>query len=543
MGEKIKADRSEPVFIPNNLYEYALGKNGDFAFWRNDFTNIKKFYKIYRKGVKFNTEGNNGDYVPSQKKYKMSANLVNKTARFLFADRCDIEIDKRSDSQKITKQDKKTLTNIFDYVEEVFAENNFWEELLKSAKDAMIGKRIAIMANFSEQSGVDLVFFNSLQFMYDLDLDTNELNMFMAFKRTIKSSDKDKQRFLCKKYTREWDGKKYVVYLEERLYDGAGNLKDTPFKRSPVKLEKIPVKIVLNDGLVGEEFGESDIAKVMGYEEVYSKLSNADIDAQRKTMNPVTYTIDMDVSSTNKLPRSPGSYWDLVSDSSHPNTKPDVGTIESTMAYSEALDLSLSRIKDSAFEELEVPNITSEMLKGNVTTGKALKAIYWPLIVRCKEKMLSWEPAIRGIVQLIIDGLWTYSNITKRYTFEEISETDVEVHVRNMFPLPEDEQELKRSDLESVQAHTMSKRTFMKKWYGMSENEAIDEFERIMEEIQYETEASVSTDGDGNQIGQKYTYKYDYDGKGNNSIKEGLNLRARQKQRDERKDDTEEEKE
>ena len=43
MGEKIKAEKNEIVSVPENLFEFALGKNGDNAFWRNDFANIKKF--------------------------------------------------------------------------------------------------------------------------------------------------------------------------------------------------------------------------------------------------------------------------------------------------------------------------------------------------------------------------------------------------------------------------------------------------------------------------------------------------------------------
>jgi len=81
-----------------------------------------------------------------------------------------------------------------------------------------------------------------------------------------------------------------------------------------------------------------------------------------------------------------------------------VGTLENSMNYSVPLKTTLDRIKTSAYEQVDVPNITLESMTGVITSGKSLKAIYWSLIVRCKEKMKVWGPQLRHLVKIIIDG-------------------------------------------------------------------------------------------------------------------------------------------
>ena len=49
------------------------------------------------------------------------------------------------------------------------------------------------------------------------------------------------------------------------------------------------------------------------------------------------------------------------------------------------VDTTLKRVKKSAYNQVDMPDI--EEVQATITSGKALKAIYWPLIVRCKEKI------------------------------------------------------------------------------------------------------------------------------------------------------------
>ena len=73
---------------------------------KNDYYNevhqIIEYYVAYKKGQKFNTEGSNGNYVPSDLRYKKAASIINKEARFLFANppTFNVNIDDTTDEVK-----------------------------------------------------------------------------------------------------------------------------------------------------------------------------------------------------------------------------------------------------------------------------------------------------------------------------------------------------------------------------------------------------------------------------------------------------------
>ena len=87
-------------------------------------------------------------------------------------------------------------------------------------------------------------------------------------------------------------------------------------------------------------------------------------------MNPIRYTVDMEGSSTEGLSSSPGSFWDLSSDSNiEGGPKPQVGMLESNIAYSTALGETLKRIKSGMYDQLDMPDI--ESIQATITSGKA----------------------------------------------------------------------------------------------------------------------------------------------------------------------------
>lgn len=267
------------------------------------------------------------------------------------------------------------------------------------------------------------------------------------------------------------------------MYDGAGKQVEvdwfTPMEKQPVKLSQIPAVIIINDGLTGDEYGESEVEILKDYEQYYSKLSNGDIDSQRKTMNPTKYTVDMDNRSTRNLSTGAGAFWDLQSDQNLDNSHPLVGILESNMNYSDALKTTLDRIKTSEYEMLDMPNITLETMIGAITSGKALKVVYWPLIVRCKEKMKTWGPKLSAVVDIIIDGALNYPNTLTKYVSAPMLPIDYEVSVEQNTPLPEDEIEEKNMDLSEVQVNVMSKKSYMKKWRGLTDDEVDEELKQI----------------------------------------------------------------
>ena len=481
----IERSKNVDVIAAYNRIPYAL-INAEVSGYTHDtlqeFTDICRYYKIYDEGSNFSVEGTNNDYVAATLHYRMSAGLIDKQARFLFAESPTISVEAKGDLGKVSDQAKDALTVMNDLVRTVLDANKFDSQLVKAARDCFIGKRVAGMVNFNEEEGVTITFLPSTQFIYETRLgNPNVITKFVAFMVVHDSMRQRDKRIFKKKYDMDADG---VVYVEEMLFDGAGGLIEEVTPRQQILLDVIPAVVILNDGLTGDLDGESEIKTLADYESWYSKLSNADIDAERKSMNPVTYTVDMDSRSTQNLSRGAGSYWDLGSDQNLEKPNTAVGQLEPSMNYSSALETTLNRVKTTAYEQIDMPNLTLDSMTGVITSGKALKAIYWPLIVRCKEKMATWGPQLQSLVDIIIRGAQVYPNTVARYTNDVIMPVAYEVKVEQNTPLPEDEQEEKQLDMSEVLGQVRSRKSYMKKWHGLTDDEIQEELEQMALERQ-----------------------------------------------------------
>ena len=489
----IKAENNTEVLTAFNRIPYALINaevSGAAKDTLDELTQICKYYKVYKKGASFTVEGTNGDYMPAKLNYKMAASLINKEARFLFAEPPDITVEPKGDVGKITDEAKNALTIMNDLIKTILDANKFEEALVKAAKDCFIGKRVACLVNFNEDDGVTITFLPSTQFIYDTKVgNSNIITKFVCF-IIVKDSITLSEKRIFKKKFELVDG---VVYLEEVLYDGAGKELEVITEYQETLMPMIPVSIFINDGLLGEDKGESEIEILQDDESWYSKLSNADIDAQRKSMNPTKYTVDMETNSTKNLSTAAGAFWDLGSDQNLDNAHPQVGLLEPSMNYSSSLDVTLKRVKKSAYEQVDMPDI--EEVQATITSGKALKAIYWPLLVRCKEKMKTWGPQLRSVVNIILQGAMVYPNCIVKYTNNIVTAVDYEIKVEQNTPLPEDEIEEKNMDLSEVESKTMSRKAYMKKWRGLTDDEVDEELEQIALERQMLEESSFASSG------------------------------------------------
>ena len=459
--------------IPYNLISKELGEYSDEFL--ADLGKIMKFYSIYRNGADFFAEGSNGDYVPSDLHYKMAASLIDKEARFLFSETPTITVVRKDSNAKLTEDISDNLDIMNELVQSVLCDNNFSQAILRAAKDCFIGKRVAVLVNFNEDDGITVSFIPSTNFLYEYDMSMRKLLKFVAYV-IVKDSSKLSDRIIFEKRYVVEDGK---VLLEENMYTGTGALVENVTSLQPIELDEIPAVVILNDGLLGDIDGESEIENLSEYEKMYSKLSNADIDSERKSMNSIKYTVDMDSKSTENLSTAPGAYWDLGSDQLLDSPKTMVGSLESSMSYSGPLQTTLDRIKTTGYEQVDMPNITLQSMQGAITSGKALKAVYWPLIIRCKEKMKTWAPHLAKMVRFIIDGSILYPGCAQKYVQQLPFEMQYEVEVEQNTPLPEDETEEKSIDISEVAAYLMSKKSYMKKWRNLSDEEVDDELTQI----------------------------------------------------------------
>lgn len=461
---------------------------------------IIQLYADYENGVDFKPT-NTGDFTASDLRYAQASTLINKEARFLFSNPplMQVKVPYNKEDENAREQAHGIETEYQAYIDKVLQKNKFIGKLVKAAKDCFIGKRIAYFINFNEATGkITVDFVPSLEFVYEVDPeDITVLKKIVTFYIVEDSQNKTSQRIYKKKY---WMESGYC-HLVEEMYDGAGALIETLTPERVTKFTYIPAGVIINDGLTGDTQGESEMSLLQNYESTFSKIANADIDSERQNMNPIKYAKDMNPATTEGLSLAPGALWDIATD---PNAvegvNGEVGVLESSMTYSTAVDSTLNRIRRVMFETVSVPDTSAEALKGVVSSGKTLKAINWDLITRCDEKMLEWQPALEHIIQILIDGAKLYPKAAKNYFPDGVTslkESLLTFVVENRYPLPEDEAEEKAVDLSEVNAQTMSKKAYMKKWRGLTDKEADNELKQIaLENEMFENSFGIVPQGD-----------------------------------------------
>ena len=129
-------------------------------------------------------------------------------------------------------------------------------------------------------------------------------------------------------------------------------------------------------------------------------------------------------------------------------------------------------------EVLNIPMINNQNLKGMMTSGKSMKALYWQLITRCEEKMKSGKPALEWMIVAILE-------IVEVYNIEKLPQlSEFEVEVENQYPLQEDEDNEKTLDMQQVNTQVMSRKSYMKKWANATDEIAYEELKQIQLEKQ-----------------------------------------------------------
>lgn len=411
------------------------------------------------------------DYVPTKKKVNYIKKLIKEEARFLFGKAPTFSISVDDDTLKDQAEE------INKYIRKLLKKNLFEDKLIKAARDCFIGKRVAIKLHADAiTKTIRIMFVPSLEFVYEpFDDRVDELRKIIFFYQLNQAETKNEQRIWKQKYEMVKD----KCILNEGIYDGYG----TPIKiiseDVDLKLTGIPAYVILNDGLSGDLKGESDVEELHDNAIAYNKLSSEDIDALRKGMNRIIYGTDVDPDASKHFKLKPGAFWDVATDQTASEGKQaQIGTVETDFNYNERMENTLNRIKSDMHEVLNIPLINNQDLKGMMTSGKSMKALYWQLITRCEEKMKAWRPALEWMIKATLEMIEVY-NITKLPILEEF-----EVVVENQYPLQEDEDTEKTIDMQQVNTQTMSRKTYIKKWTNSTDEIADEELKQIQLEKQ-----------------------------------------------------------
>lgn len=450
-AQVISALKSFPYFVLRNEIEYG------YNLYTQELQEIQRNYINYDDGTKFQPTGTSGDYVPSMINFKLAKTLLNKEARFMFSQTPEVVVV----GNDLEEQTETSTVQYQHIIDEVIRNSKFSKKVLQSAKDCFIGKRVAGLVDISEQDGIRIHFYNALQFYYETDYDTERLTKFISFENILQSKRQKERKYLVNRYE-EING---VIYVSSILYNGSGKVIEELVPEHTTDLQSIPAVIITNDGTLEDKRGVSEIEDLMDEESAFSKLANADVDSEHKGMNPIRYTVDMNGQTTKNLNSGAGAYWDLRSEQNQNEIHPMVGLIAPAMNHVEAVKTTLERIKTSMYGQLDVPNISEETMVGTITSGKALKALYYPLQVRCDEKMKTWKPALQELFSYVLELAKLNADIVKeQYKVEQLQEVQYTINVNAKYALMEDEQEEKDNDIAEINANARSRKSYIKKW-------------------------------------------------------------------------------
>ena len=434
-----------------------------------EMNEIIKLYDIY-EGTGQNWIVDEKDYTPTKKKTNYIKKLIKEEARFLFGKTPIFTVQVEDDKYQ------EQVEEINKYINKLLKDNLFEDKLVKGARDCFIGKRIAIKLHADTiTKTIRVMFVPSLEFVYEPFEDrVDELKKIIFFHQMNQEQDKSKQIIWKQKYEMV-DGK---CILNEGFYNGNGDLLETLAVNVDLKLSGIPAYVILNDGLSGDLKGESDVEEILENGIEYNKLASEDLDALKKGMNRIIYGTDVDPEASKHFKLKPGAYWDVSTDIASDGKQAQIGTIDTDFNYDTRMENTLNRIKADMHEVLNIPMINNQDLKGMMTSGKSMKALYWQLITRCEEKMMSWRPALEWMIRAILEmnEVYAINTLPKLESFDVI--------VENQYPLQENEDEEMTLDLQKVNAQTMSRKTFIKKWANVTDDIADEELKQIQLEKQ-----------------------------------------------------------
>ena len=414
---------------------------------------INKLYEIY-DGPGQDWEIAAGlEYEPNKTITNLVKTLIKEEARFMASRAPEITFV----PEESKDDDKCKALNVF--LRDILSASKWQSKLIKATRDCFIGKRVAMKLTGGRGSPLKVSFRPSQEFVFETaDDDVDTLSKIIFFYQIMGFEDdgqKDKQRIWVQKYEMV-NGR---CLLSQGLFDGFGkDVGDNNFTGRDIGLDFIPCCVIINDGLTGDLFGESDVETLIGNQTTYNRTNSDDVDALRFNLFPMTYTVDASPESTDAMTIAPGAYADIASGSSGPGAnQAKLGILESQFSYNDRIENRLNRTKNDMYGALSIPNVSLEQLKGLAQSGKGMKALYWPLISRCEEKWAEgWDDALTWMVESLV-------KMAKAYNVTQLPEINYSISVEHQYPLPEDKESEQITDMSEVQHKVRSRKKYIEK--------------------------------------------------------------------------------
>lgn len=444
---------------------------------------INDLYDIYEGKQDWDTP-QGLDYKPTKKITNITKKLIDTKARFMFGklpffDLKQIESDVSEEAKEGVVGGSSTYHEDMtqakeDLLHDILEDNMFHKKLLKGKKDCQIAGRVAIKLWASHREGIRIIFSPAQEFITKYDEEDVDKLLKITFiyglqaeedmEYNLQPKDQRIKKQVWELVTKDSEGNNIEPHciLNEGIYDGQGKLVEMIYDNYNTKLDFIPILVVQNGGLTGQTNGVSDVAQLKDNQNAYNKLTSDDIDALRFNMFPEKVATDADGASLDNMVIAPGALIDLQSARGQlgKGHQAKLENLESAFSYGDKFETTVDRIKNDMHDTLEVPNISLESLKGLMTSGKSMRALYWGLIAVCEEDATEWEPLLKKMVEYIFRMIDVYNLYGER----KLAQYETKLEITRTYPLQEDTDSQKKIDMEEVITEVRSRKAYMNKW-------------------------------------------------------------------------------
>lgn len=477
--------------LPDNEIQERRKVRKDYIFYKGksiDFERAKNNPILY--GQNWPTD-DNCDYKPTQDIRNKVKPLLRKQARWMFGKEPTL-IFKPDDFK-----DKDKCEDLRKFVEDIFENNNFWNNTRKAFLESTVKKRVLLRAEanpgqplvlkyetienfyYKEKNGVLLkvVFFEEDELNVYREADADKIYYLHTYYYKVNENSKERQAW----YKKE-------TYKNTDLQEGLTIDIDTGFTA-------IPCWLIKNGGELNDSFGESDVTELEDAQNQYNRRISDFADALRFQLFGSEVVIDGDEDDVNKFTIAPNALHavktrgELVENGG----QAAVQRMEYNIGNSDAIEAYLDRTERDMNFALDMPKLSD---LNNIPSAKAMIYLYNDLIARCEEKWNDWERPLLALINFIIEvapvcykGIFNSEWLSIKYT----------TIFKHNYPLPSDDDEKKKTAISEVEADVRSRKSYIKEFSDEEDDEKA--FSEILEEKTQLSNAEDSfTEGLNNEL-------------------------------------------
>lgn len=470
MERQAKTIRDTLLKLPDNEIAERRRVFKDYYFYKGksiDLDKAKNNPLLY--GQNWSTD-DNVDYKPTQDIRNKVKPLLKKQARWMFGKKPTLVF--KADDLK----DKEQCEELRKFIEDVFEDNNFWNNTRKAFLEVTIKKRVLLRAEANPGQPVIIKYESIENFFYKekngkllkaIFFEEDEMNAY-------KEDDKDKIFYLHTYYYKVDEKTKVLqAWYKKDTYKNTDLIETVEYDTG---LSTIPCWLIRNGGELNNTFGESDITDLVDAQNQYNRRISDFADALRFQMFGSETVIDGNEDDVNKLNIAPGALHAIKTRDELVETGKQaiIQRQEYNIGNSEAMNTYLDRTDSDMKETLDMPKISD---LNNIPSAKAMIYLYNDLIARCEEKFNDWERPLLSLMNFIIEvGPVCYPSIFNR-GWTNMKYTKL---IKQNYPIPNDLDEKKKIAMDEVEKDVRSRKSYIKEY--SDEEDAQKAFEEILEE-------------------------------------------------------------